>query len=202
MTSLVVSGTASATRQRALAQTGVLVTALTGVTLVRAAINGPSVQSAFVAGATFGIALLVIAAMGSRSVRPSIPDARSVALGLAGGAAIVAVPLIARPIAAPPAFHPDPFLVWAFVTCLVAAGEEAMLRGALLESARAAAGLVPAVVLTSALFALMHVPLYGWSVVPVDFGAGLVLCGLRLWSGGVAAPAIAHAIADLATWWL
>jgi hypothetical protein len=28
------------------------------------------------------------------------------------------------------------------------------------------------------------------------------LCGLRLASGGVAAPAVAHALADLATWWL
>jgi hypothetical protein len=36
----------------------------------------------------------------------------------------------------------------------------------------------------------------------VDFGAGLALGGLRLLGRGVAAPAIAHALADVATWWL
>jgi hypothetical protein len=48
----------------------------------------------------------------------------------------------------------------------------------------------------------MHVPLYGWHVVPLDLGVGLWLAGLRLATGGIAAPAIAHTIADLATWWL
>ena len=33
-------------------------------------------------------------------------------------------------------------------------------------------------------------------------GVGLWLAGLRLATGGVAAPAIAHTVADLATWWL
>jgi hypothetical protein len=48
----------------------------------------------------------------------------------------------------------------------------------------------------------MHVPLYGWHVVPLDLGVGLWLAGLRLATGGIAAPAIAHAVADLATWWV
>ena len=56
--------------------------------------------------------------------------------------------------------------------------------------------------MTAVLFALMHVPLYGWHVVPLDLGVGLWLAGLRLATGGVAAPAIAHTVADLATWWL
>jgi membrane protease YdiL (CAAX protease family) len=188
-------------RGTALAQVAVMVAALAGITLVRAAINGTTVASAFVAGALFGLTLLAAAAPFSTPVHLARLSARSIAIGLAGGAAIVAIPLVAHAIPAP-GFQPQPFVIWAAVTCLVAAGEEAMLRGAILDRARAVAGLIPAVLFTSALFALMHVPLYGWGVVPVDLGAGLVLCGLRLLSGGIAAPAIAHAIADLATWWL
>jgi hypothetical protein len=48
----------------------------------------------------------------------------------------------------------------------------------------------------------MHVPLYGWQVVPLDLGVGVWLAGLRLATGGVAAPALAHWIADLSTWWI
>ena len=59
-----------------------------------------------------------------------------------------------------------------------------------------------AVAVTSLAFALIHVPLYGWHVVPLDFAVGVWLAGLRLASGGVAAPAIAHSLADLATWWM
>ena len=188
-------------RGAALTQMAVLVSALAGITLIRAAINGTTVASAFLAGALFGATLLAAAALASLPVHLARPSARAIVIGLAGGAAIVAIPLAVHAIAASNA-QPQPFALWAAVTCLVAAGEEAMLRGAILDRARAAAGLVPAVALTTALFALMHVPLYGWSVVPVDFAAGLVLCGLRLLSGGIAAPAIAHAIADLATWWL
>jgi membrane protease YdiL (CAAX protease family) len=192
---------AGATRVRAAAQLAVLLAALAGITLVRAAINGTTVESAFVAGALFGGALLAAAALASQPLHLHRHSARAFVIGLGGGAAIVAVSLAAHPLAGLPV-PPEPFALWAAVTCLVATGEEATLRGAIFDRARAAAGLGAAVLLTSALFALMHVPLYGWSVVPVDFGAGLVLGGLRLLSGGVAAPAIAHAIADLATWWL
>ena len=51
-------------------------------------------------------------------------------------------------------------------------------------------------------FALLHVPLYGWHVVPLDLAVGLVFAGLRLATGSAAAPAVAHSVADLATWWL
>ena len=77
-----------------------------------------------------------------------------------------------------------------------------MLRGALFDGLARLGGPAAAIALTSLAFALMHVPSYGWQVVPLDLGAGLLLGGLRLLSGGIAAPAIAHALADLATWWL
>ena len=51
-------------------------------------------------------------------------------------------------------------------------------------------------------FALLHVPLNGWHVVPLDLAVGLGLGGLRVATRSVVAPAAAHAIADLATWWV
>jgi membrane protease YdiL (CAAX protease family) len=94
------------------------------------------------------------------------------------------------------------FAPWVGVTVVVATAEELVLRGALFDELDARLGTLGAVVLTSVAFALMHVPLYGWHVVPLDLGVGLWLAGLRLATGGIAAPAIAHTIADLATWWL
>jgi membrane protease YdiL (CAAX protease family) len=104
------------------------------------------------------------------------------------------VPGLGRPAA--------PFLLWALITIVVASAEEAVLRGVLLDRLEAVAGLAPAVAVTTVAFALIHVPLYGWHVVPLDLAVGLVLAGLRLSTAGLAAPAAAHAVADLATWWL
>ena len=59
-----------------------------------------------------------------------------------------------------------------------------------------------ALLATSLLFALIHVPIYGPAVLGLDLGVGLLFGGLRLWFGGPAAPAAAHVLADLATWWL
>jgi membrane protease YdiL (CAAX protease family) len=97
---------------------------------------------------------------------------------------------------------PTAFAPWVGVTILVASAEELVLRGALFDELHGNLGTVGAVLVTSIVFALMHVPLYGWHVVPLDLGVGLWLAGLRLATGGIAAPAIAHTIADLATWWL
>ena len=91
---------------------------------------------------------------------------------------------------------------WALVTVTVAVAEEAVLRGLLFDRLRRAGGPLLALAATTVLFALMHVPLYGWHVVPLDLAAGLALGGLRIVSRGILAPAIAHAVADLATWWI
>jgi len=39
-------------------------------------------------------------------------------------------------------------------------------------------------------------------LVALDFAVGVGLGALRLWSGSVTAPALAHVGADLAGWWL
>ena len=72
----------------------------------------------------------------------------------------------------------------------------------LFDRLRLAGGTTLAIAVTTVAFALLHVPLYGWHVVPLDVAVGLGFAGLRLSTRTVLAPALAHAVADLATWWL
>jgi membrane protease YdiL (CAAX protease family) len=95
-----------------------------------------------------------------------------------------------------------PFIPWLAVTGLVATAEEVALRGALFDVTERMGGPATAILVTSLAFAIMHVPLYGPHVLLLDLGVGLALGGLRLWSGGVTAPAAAHVVADAATWWI
>jgi membrane protease YdiL (CAAX protease family) len=151
-------------------------------------------------GLVFGFGLLVVAlAMGWR---PLLGRRSSIAIGAAGGAVLVVLALVTRSGQLPWLAPPAAFIPWVAVTILVASAEELVLRGALFDELDGSVGTVAAVLVTSVVFALMHVPLYGWHVVPLDLGVGLWLAGLRLATGGIAAPAIAHAVADLATWWL
>ena len=174
---------------------------LAAASLARAALNGQVALSAFVAGATFGIVLVAIASMAGW--RPASPSVSSLLIGSIGGLVLVAIPRLAHPLMpAVIGMRPEPFAAWVLVTAVVVTGEEALVRGALFAALERAAGPVAAVAVTSLAFALMHVPLYGWQVVPLDLGVGVWLGGLRLATGGVAAPAIAHGLADLSTWWI
>jgi membrane protease YdiL (CAAX protease family) len=156
----------------------------------------------YVVGALFGLALLALAAAGG--VRLAAPAPPALLIGLGGSAVLVALAIGASQLAGQPlrAVPKTEFAAWALITVVVASAEELVLRGALFNALRDAVGLTVAVALTSTAFALIHVPLYGWHVVPLDLGVGVFLAGLRLASGSSAAPAIAHVIADLATWWL
>jgi membrane protease YdiL (CAAX protease family) len=157
-----------------------------------------------VIGGGFGLGLLGVGLAGGRRI--ALPHLASIPIGLAGGAVLIGVAVLGRfASAGPSAPFAVPFAPWALATILVATAEELVLRGALFDAVSAVSersGTVAAIIVTSVAFALMHVPLYGWQVVPLDLGVGLWLAGLRLLSGGIAAPAIAHAAADLATYWL
>jgi membrane protease YdiL (CAAX protease family) len=158
-----------------------------------------------VVGAAFGVVLVVGASLAGWRPRvvPGRQFAANVALGLGGAAALVAVALAVRWPGPWLPFDPaGSFLPWVAVTVLVATAEELVLRGALFDALDDATGSTAALLATTVLFALLHVPLYGWHVVPLDLGVGLFLGGLRLLTGGTAAPAIAHVVADLATWWI
>jgi membrane protease YdiL (CAAX protease family) len=166
-------------------------------------------------GAAFGAGLLLLAAPylggGPRAAAIGTPAARrsrlllSVVVGSVVGVALVAVTVVGPALGGVervPGFGRPAvaFLPWVLVTILVASTEEAVLRGVLFDRVDRAAGVVPALILTTAAFALLHVPFYGWHVVPLDLAVGLYLGGLRVATRSVAAPAAAHAVADLATW--
>ena len=58
-------------------------------------------------------------------------------------------------------------------------------------------GAVVAIGVTAVLFAVIHVPLYGVAVLPVDLGAGLVL-GWQRWAAGTwTVPAATHVAANV-----
>jgi membrane protease YdiL (CAAX protease family) len=160
-------------------------------------------------GLAFGTGLALLAGLGGartgralvfRTVRAAVAGALIgvvlVGVGLVGPAlgGLAHLPGLARPAA--------PLAPWAAITVLVAFAEEAVLRGVLFDRVRRGGGTLAAVVVTTIAFALLHVPQYGWHVVPLDLAVGLTLGGLRMAAGTVAAPAVAHAVADLATWWL
>ena len=144
------------------------------------------------------VAVLALATLRS-GWRPARVTFRALGWGLAGAVALVAGPL-GRP--GPHLSGRSGLLPWALGIALVVGAEEAFLRGALWRACEGWAGPAAALGLTSVAFALMHVPVYGWRAIPLDALVGLVLGGLRLASGSVAAPAVAHLVADWAGWWL
>jgi membrane protease YdiL (CAAX protease family) len=190
-------------------------TLLVGIALVVAARWGATLSApgdGLLVGLAFGAGLVALAMAGGWRL-PRLNGHRTasgiglrVGVGVASGLLLVALAeLLWRdqlPVLRPAAS----FLPWLGVTALVATAEEMALRGALFAAVWGAlgdvAGPAAAILVTSAVFALIHVPFYGWQVVPLDLGVGLLFGGLRLASGGVAAPAVAHLIADAATWWM
>ena len=156
------------------------------------------------AGAGFAAVLLAVAvAAGWRSARPRWRDA---AAGLGGALVLVALPVVAAArngvTAQVGALHlTGPVLQWAAVVAAVGVAEEALFRGAL-QPLLARLGVLPGVLLTAALFGLVHVPFYGWGALPVDAAAGIWLGWLRQATGSVTAPAVAHVVADWAAWLL
>jgi membrane protease YdiL (CAAX protease family) len=94
------------------------------------------------------------------------------------------------------------YLTWSLVVGIVAAAEELFIRGKLYRVLQQWLGTTVAVIVGAVAFAGLHVPLYGWHVVPLDVAVGLWLGTLRYSSGSWAAPGIAHIIADMAAWWI
>lgn len=178
-----------------------LLVGLAGIVAVRWAATTVTRTDALVVGLGFGIALLVLGLVGGQRLAP--PKRSFVLVGILGAGLLIVIALVARgPVPIRMIGSALPFGPWVAITILVAVTEEIVLRAVVLDALAARFGIAGAVVATSLVFALMHVPLYGWHVVPLDIGVGFWLAGLRLVSGGVAAPALAHALADLVTWWL
>ena len=89
-----------------------------------------------------------------------------------------------------------PALLW------VAPAEELFLRGVLQPQLRRALGPGAAILAVGVLFAAIHLPIYGWSAMPLDLGVGILLGWLREETRSVAACITAHTVADLGSWFL
>jgi membrane protease YdiL (CAAX protease family) len=174
-----------------------LVVAFGAAVAVRVAVGGAAVARSSGAGLAFAGCLLALAVAARVRVPVSL---RAAALGL-GGALVLTLPVLVaggwRPLHAGAGFDS-----WAPVVVVVAVAEELFLRGALHDAVAGAAGPFAAVAVGAVAFALLHVPLYGWSVLPLDLVVGALLGELRRLSGTPLAPALTHALADLAAWFL
>ncbi len=154
------------------------------------------------AGIWFAAALLAVALVTQDGNRVGAFPMRALGVGLAG-AAVLCVPAAIRHVltgSAVPAANG--YAGWAVIVVVVAVAEEALLRGSLYRAVERRAGMTTAIAVTSVAFGLLHAPVYGWPVVPLDIAVGVWLGTLRAVTGSVAAPAVAHSVADLAGWWL
>lgn len=78
-----------------------------------------------------------------------------------------------------------------------AVAEEAFFRRFAYGILVSRSGAVVAVAGSAALFAVVHVTVYGWWVLPLDLAAGLVLSWQRWASGSWRVPAITHVLANV-----
>lgn len=179
---------------------GALLLAGFGVALgARVAVGGPGVARSAGAGWVFASALVALSlTVGAhRAARPA-----RAWIGVPG-AAVLCVPLLFSRATGDLGHRPGgSFLQWAVTVTVVAAAEEMFLRGALYDACVAVRGDTLAIGIGAVAFALLHVPLYGWAVVPLDLAVGIWLGALRRYAGGWGAPGVGHVLADLASWWL
>jgi membrane protease YdiL (CAAX protease family) len=176
---------------------------LGGAVVVRVALAGPVGVRSVAAGLVFGALVLGLAVLpGPRGALAPGPVRAQLVLGLGGSAVLCAVPLVVHLRTPGGPLPPAQLPVWAAVVTVVAVAEEVLLRGVLWSAAEQWRGTVAALVLTTAAFGLLHVPLYGWDALPLDLAVGLLLGGLRMATGGWGSAAVAHTVADLAGWWL
>ena len=143
-----------------------------------------------VLAATYAIllAVAVVAPVPHADRGGSIAPAAALVAGLAVVGAVWVV--VGRPPPAPSAALAIPFGV------LAAVAEEALFRRFLYGWLSRAGGAL-AMVVSALLFALVHVPAYGWAAFPIDLGAGLFLSWQRYASGSWALPAATHVAANL-----
>jgi membrane protease YdiL (CAAX protease family) len=129
-------------------------------------------------------------------VVPGVSRVGSVVVGVLVGAVLLA-PLTAGSFSARGL---DGFWTWAALAALIATLEEIAIRGALFKAWSDEAGPVAAIVAGAVVFALIHLPRYGWGAMPLDAAVGLAIGGLRALTGRVLPCAVAHTIADWGAW--
>lgn len=175
---------------------------LAAAVALRVELAGSAGARSELAAVWFAAALGFVALVTQQSNVPSARISRGLLAGLAG-AAVLCIPAAIRHVSLGGVVAAtDGYPRWAAFVVVVAVAEEALLRGSLFRAIEQRAGVAVAIGVTSLAFGLLHAPVYGWGVVPLDVAVGVWLGTLRAVTGTVAAPAVAHAVADLAGWWL
>lgn len=166
---------------------------------LRVVAGGDDVARSVPAGLLFAAALLVLVV----AARTPVPlSRRALTLGLLG-IAVICLPVgLEQLVTLRPLRGTTGFATWVAAVTVVVAAEELFLRGTLHDAVAQRWSAWAAVVVGAVCFALLHVPLYGWHVVPLDLAVGLVLGGLRVEAGTPAAPAVAHLGADVVGWFV
>lgn len=141
----------------------------------------------FVALAVAGVAGPVMRrAEGSPAgLRASLAVLALGAVGFALGRAVVDVPI-----------PPSGLALAIALNALAAVAEEAFFRRYLYGLLLSSSGTVVAVVGTAAAFAVVHVTVWGWWVLPLDLAAGLLLSWQRAATGRWSVPAATHVLAN------
>lgn len=178
---------------------GLLLVAFAVAVGLRVVLGQPEVAPDVPAAMAFAAALLVVAVAAGTRVAVT---RRAILIGL-GGLVLVCAPVaLEHALTAKPVYGTQGFAGWAAAVVVVATAEEVFLRGALYDATEQVWGATAAIGLGAACFALLHVPLYGWHVLPLDLAVGVVLGGLRQGAGTPLAPAITHVGADIVGWFL
>jgi membrane protease YdiL (CAAX protease family) len=151
----------------------------------------PGARTAVLAAGYTALGLAAAATPPGPRLPRAVPAIRAGAVLLAGVAAVAAAALLAGP--APPLQGRAVALA---LSLLAAVAEEALFRGTLYGLVERW-GPVAAVGVSAVLFALVHVPSYGLSAVPVNLGAGLLFGWQRWATGRWTVPAATHAAANL-----
>ena len=135
--------------------------------------------------ATIGLAAIAVPVA---TERPRL--ARPIVLGLGLASIAISAIVAGTPVPAPWTSAALP------LSLLAAVAEEALFRRVLYVRL-IRPGAVAAITITAVVFALVHLPAYGTSALPVDLGAGLLLGWQRWASGNWTAPAVTHGAANL-----
>jgi membrane protease YdiL (CAAX protease family) len=166
---------------------------------LRVIVGRPDVSHSAAAGLLFAGCLALLALVGG--ARLSI-NRKVIIYGLLGSAFLCLPAIIMRIVSGNSHIPEGSYLVWSLIVSIVAIAEEAFLRGAYYDAVARFSNQGIAIILAAIAFASLHLPLYGWHAVPLDFAVGLWLGALRYTAGSFVAPGIAHVLADLVAWWL
>jgi membrane protease YdiL (CAAX protease family) len=173
--------------------------------LLRLAVGTPRPATSLPAGLTFAAALTALTVTAPTRTRGGRTRAWVPTLAWAtAGTAVLCAPALLTHLSTVGTAAPQltGYLHWAPTVAAVATAEEAFLRGTLYTHLDTHHGSAAAILVSTACFTAMHIPLYGWHTAVLNTAAGLWLATLRRQTGTWVTPAFAHTATDLFAWWL